>query len=148
MAGALSGIRILDFTRAVAGAFGSMLLSDMGAEVNKIENVPDVDPPTEDIKEIQPTESAAHFWGLNRGKKGICLDLKKEIAREVFYNLVKKSDVVYDNFRPGVLERLGMDYDTIKLYNPKIISCSISGYGEAGPLKNQPSYDLIAHPLH
>lgn len=147
MEGALSGIRVLDFTRAVAGAFGSLVLSDMGAEMNKIESVPRADLPTFDAEEIQPTENIAHFWGLNRGKKGICLDMKKPRAREVFYDLVKKSDVVFDNFRPDVPERLGIDYDTIKQYNPKIIACSLSGYGETGPLKDQPSYDVIAQAL-
>jgi len=145
--GALSGIRILDFTRAVAGAFGAMLLGDMGAEVNKVENVPKVDPPIMDAEEIQLTEEITHFWGLNRSKRGICLDLKKPSAKEILYDLVKKSDVVYDNFRPSVLEKLGIDYDTLKQYNPRIISCSMSGYGENGPLKEQPSYDVVAQAL-
>lgn len=147
MEGALSGIRVLDFTRAVAGAFGSMLLSDMGAEVHKVENVPSVDPPITDVDEIELTEDIAHFWGLNRGKRGICLDLQKPSAREVVYDLVKKSDVIYDNFRPGVLEKLGIDYDTVKRYNPRIVSCSISGYGETGPWKYKPSYDVVAQAI-
>ena len=147
MKGTLSGVRILDFTRAVAGAFGSMLLADMGAEVNKVENVPSVEPPVIYAEDVPLTEELAHFWGLNRGKKGICLDLKKPSAKEILYDLVKKSDVVYDNFRPSVLKRLGIDYDTLKQSNPRIISCSISGYGENGPLKEQPSYDVIAQAL-
>lgn len=147
MEGALSGVRILDFTRAVAGAFGAMLLGDMGAEVNKVENVPKVDPPVMYAEDVPLTEELTHFWGLNRSKKGICLDLKKPGAKEILYDLVKKSDVVYDNFRPSVLKKLGIDYDTLKQYNPRIISCSISGYGESGPLKEQPSYDVIAQAL-
>ncbi len=147
MEGALSGVRVLDFTRAVAGAFGAMLLGDMGAEVNKVENVPTVDPPVTYAEDVPLTEALTHFWGLNRNKRGICLDLKQPGANEILYDLVKKSDVVYDNFRPSVLKKLGIDYDTLKQYNPRIISCSISGYGENGPLKEQPSYDVIAQAL-
>ena len=137
----------MDFSRAVAGAYATMLLSDMGAEINKVETVPEADLEVPDLEDVQPTEAIAHFWGLNRGKRGLCLDMKKPSAREVAYDLVKMSDVVYDNFRPGVLQRLGIDYDTLKQYNPKIISCSASGYGENGPWKYRASYDVIVQAL-
>lgn len=147
MAGALSGIRVLDFGRAVAGAYTTMLLSDMGAEINKVEIVPDTDLEAMDLEQVQPTEAIAHFWGLNRGKRGLCLDMTKPSAREIAYDLVKVSDVVHDNFRPGVLDRLGIDYDTLKQHNPKIISCSLSGYGENGPHARRASYDVIVQAL-
>ena len=147
MKGLLEGVRVLDFTRVVAGPFGSIALSDMGAEVIKIENVPGADLPGMDAGDIQVTPEIAHFWGLNRGKRSICLDMRKQAAREVFIDLVKKSDVVYDNFRPDVPKKLGIDYDSIRLHNPRIISCSLSGYGESGPWRDQPSYDLIGQAL-
>lgn len=148
MRGLLEGVRVIDFTQAIAGPFGSLVLADMGAEVIKVENVPSTDPPaTVTPEEIEVTLDIAHFWALNRGKKGICLDMKKQSAREVFYDLVKVSDVVFDNFRPEVPKKLGIDYDTIKQYNPKIISCSISGYGEEGPWKDQPSFDVVAQAM-
>ena len=144
----LEGIRVLAFTQVVAGPFGTVVLSDMGAEVIKIENVPETDlPGMDNPEEIQVTPEIAHFWAYNRGTNGICLDLRKQGAMEVFIDLVKKSDVVYDNFRASVPKKLGIDYDTIKQYNPRIISCSASGYGEDGPWRNQPSYDVIAQAL-
>ncbi len=147
MAGALSGTRVLDFSRNVAGAFATLLLADMGAEVNKVEPVPDIDPEVSPLDEVQPTEAITYFWGLNRGKRGLCLDLKKASAREVAYDLARVSDAVYDNFRPGVLKRLGIDYDTLKKYNPRIISSSCTGYGETGPWAAYPSYDVIVQAL-
>lgn len=146
--GPLEGIRVLAFTQIAAGPFGTVALSDMGAEVIKIENVPETDlPGTDDPAQIQVTPEIAHFWAYNRGTKGICLDVRKQSAMEVFIDLVNKSDVVYDNFRASVPKKLGIDYDTIKQYNPRIISCSISGYGEGGPWTNHPSYDMIAQAL-
>lgn len=148
MRGLLEGIRVIDFTQAIAGPFGSVVLADMGAEIIKVENVPRTDPPaTTNPEEIEVTMDIAHFWALNRGKKGICLDMRKESAREVFYDLVKVSDIVFDNFRPDVPKKLAIDYEAIEQYNPRIISCSISGYGEGGPWKDQPSFDVIGQAM-
>jgi len=166
----LSGVRILDFSRAVAGAYGALLLADLGAEVIKIEQVPsqfqenavaavdadwstlfgypvaEEEPETPDAKR-RATQGRGHFQSINRNKKRIALNLKAEKGKEAFYALVRKSDVVYDNFRPAVLNRLGIDFDTLKQVNPKIISCSVSGYGESGPCKDAPAYDVILQAL-
>ncbi len=159
---ALSGIRILDFGRAVAGTYGTMMLADLGAEVIKIEQIPEEDSerakafgggaaamfyglqvPSSARKTEAWLRGESHSQSLNRNKKRIALDLETEKGREVFHELVKKSDVVHDNFRPYMLKRIGIDFDTLKQINPKIISCSVTGYGETGPWNNAPSYDVI-----
>ena len=111
-ASALEGVRILDFSRAVAGPTGTLLLGDMGAEIINIEEVPSEEPSGSPVEEVVPDEQIAHFWGLNRNKKGVCIDMKNESGKAVCYDLVSKVDVVFDNFRPGVLQRLGIDYET------------------------------------
>jgi crotonobetainyl-CoA:carnitine CoA-transferase CaiB-like acyl-CoA transferase len=118
-----------------------MLLGDLGAEVIKIE------PPGGEISRMVPGPNhqgqSFFFLAFNRNKKALTLDLATAGGRGVFYDLVKISDVVWDNFRPGVLERLGADHETIKKTNPKIISCSISGYGATGPYVDRPSVDVV-----
>lgn len=125
MAGPLSGYRILDLSRAIAGPYGAMILGDLGAEIIKIE------PPGGEVSRIFPRPShqgeSFYYMAFNRNKKSLTLDLATTAGRETLYDLVKVSDAVWDNFRPGVMERLGADYETIKKLNPKIISCSISG---------------------
>lgn len=138
----LEGVRILDFTAAMAGPFATMLLADLGAEVIKIEppegdHARDWGPPSYGEK------YSAYFASVNRGKKSIVLDLKREEAREVVYKLVKTADAVVENFRPGVAERLGVDYKNLKRFNPQLVYCSISGFGE-GPYRDLPAYDLVA----
>lgn len=149
MPGMLSGIRVLDFSRAVAGAYSSMLLGDLGAEVIKIEKVPEDEPPTLDPKSDDPDnwEGIPHFWALNRNKKGMCLDMKSEAGKQVLYELVPVSDIVFDNFRPRVLPDLGIDYETLKRHNPMIISCSISGFGSSGPVRDAPAFDIVAQAM-
>ncbi len=141
MAGPLSGYRILDLSRAIAGPYGAMILGDLGAEVIKIE------PPGGEISRLFPGPShegeSFYYMAFNRNKKAVTLDLGTDAGKEAFYELVKISDVVWDNFRPGVMERLGADYETIKKSNPKIISCSISGYGATGPYVDRPSVDVV-----
>jgi crotonobetainyl-CoA:carnitine CoA-transferase CaiB-like acyl-CoA transferase len=142
---ALAGIRILELGQVIAGTFGDALLADFGAEVIKIE------PPGGD-KGRNPSianvrgESGLHLT-LNRNKKSVVLDLKKPEAREIFYSLVKLSDVVLDNFRVGVLERLGIDYETLRELNPRIISCSIPGFRSNSRYRELPSFDLIHQSL-
>ncbi len=143
MAGPLAGIRVLALEQVLAGPYGSMVLGDLGAEVIKIE------PPTGELIRISnPPPShkgeSGYFLAFNRNKKSVVLDLMTETGREAFYGLVKESDVVWDNNRAGVMERLGVDYDTIKHINPKIVCCSITGYGQTGPYATWPSYDIIA----
>ena len=144
MESALKGVRILDLTRALAGPFGSMLLADLGAEVIRVEaprSRREVSGPLT-YKGMDPYE-----LGVNRNKKSVVIDLTKEAGRQVFYDLVKVSDAVYDNYRPDVTKRLGIDYDTLKEINPRIISCSITGYGPTGPYRDRPAYDLTVQAL-
>jgi len=142
MSAPLSGIRILDLSQLLAGPYGTMILTDLGAEVIKIEK-----PGEGDIGRGMPPHffhgESVYFISINRNKKSMTLDLKVREGLEIFYRLVRLSDVVYDNFRPGVLEKLKVDYETLKRINPRIICCSVSGYGQTGPFKDRPAFDLI-----
>lgn len=139
--GMLSGVTILELGQVIAGNFGGVILADLGAEVIKIE------PHTGDTARnatIAPLhdESAIHLF-MNRGKKSVVLDLKDQRGLELFYSLVAQSDVVIDNFRPGVMARLGVDHDTLKKHNPRIITSSVTGFGEYGPAKDKSAFDLV-----
>ncbi len=132
----LNGFRVLDFGQAIAGTYVTQLLGDMGADIIKIENVPRPEPVTSDSAEdVVINQWMCNHWAHNRNKRGICLDLKNPKGRAVFYDMVKCSDVVFDNFRPHVLKNLGIDYDTVKELNSRIISCSVTGFGHTGPWK-------------
>lgn len=141
---ALEGIRILDLSRVGIAAFTTMILGDMGAEVIKIDE-PRKPGTTIFGSSISPTgedaRKKAAFRAINRNKKSIALNLKHPEAREIFYKLAEKSDVIIEGFRPGVVKRLEVDYDTIKAMNPRIIYCSISGYGQDGPYSQLPGHD-------
>jgi len=138
----LSNIRIVDLSRMIAGPYATLLLADLGAEVIKIEK-----PGTgEGARGIPPhffQGESAYFIAMNRNKKSITLDLKNDKGREIFLKLVQKSDVVINNFRPDVMERLKINYEIIEEINPKIIYCSLSGYGQTGPFKDRPAFDLM-----
>jgi len=138
--GPLAGIRVLDLGAYIAAPYGCALLADQGAEVIKIE------PPGGDNFRQYPStlegENRA-FLGVNRGKRGISLDLKHERGMEIFRALVRRSDVLVHNFRPSVPPRLGMDYESMKALNPGLIYCSVTGYGENGPLKDHAGYDQV-----
>ncbi len=142
MAGALEGIRIVDQTQVMAGPFASMLLADMGADVIKVE------PPEGEHARHVGLEAApgvaASFLAVNRGKKGITLDLKRPEGVAVLKRLVATADVLVENYRPGVAKRLGVDYETLAAINPRLIYCSISGFGQTGPYATRGGYDLIA----
>jgi len=144
---ALEGIRVLDLSRTLPGPFCSLILADMGAEVIKIHEakrrrnpletlIPKNELNTDDLKQGYTPHRA-----IDRNKKAIALDLKTEEARSVFYKLVEKSDVVILEFRPGVSKRLGIDYDTLKEMNPRLIYCAITAYGQDGPYANYPAHD-------
>lgn len=137
----LSGIRILDLSRVLAGPYGTLLLGDLGAEIIKVEDPKEGDP-TRNITPKKVEGEDPYFLGLNRNKKSITLNLNSPEGKEIFHRLVKISDIVYDNYRPDVLEKLGVDYETLKKVNRRIISCSISGFGHSGPLQNRPAFDL------
>jgi CoA:oxalate CoA-transferase len=142
----LSNVRILDLTRMLTGGYAAMLLGDLGAEVIKIEVPGNGDP----LRQMPPhfiKGESAYFLSLSRNKKSIVLNLKSEQGKNIFYELVKKSDVVSDNFRPGILEKLGCDYETLKKINSNIISCSISSYGATGPYKEMPAFGLVIEAL-
>jgi crotonobetainyl-CoA:carnitine CoA-transferase CaiB-like acyl-CoA transferase len=142
MALPLSGVRVLDLSQFLAGPYGTQVLGDLGAEVIKIEQ-PGVGDGCRGFPPHFRHGFSGYFLAVNRNKKSMTLDLKQPEGRQIFYELVRHSDVVYDNFRPGVTERLGIGYDTLKTINPRIISCSLSGYGQTGPYRDRPSFDNI-----
>ncbi len=137
----LKGIRVLDLSRVLAGPYCSMTLSDLGAEVIKVE-IPGRGDDTRAFPPFLEGESS-YYLSLNRGKKSLTLNLKDEKGVEVLHRLVKKCDVVLENFRPGVTKRLGVDYDVLKEIKEDLIYCSISSYGQTGPYAARPGYDLI-----
>ncbi|MCD6185588.1 MAG: CoA transferase [Deltaproteobacteria bacterium] len=139
--GPLSGVRVIALTQALSGSFGTMLLGDMGAEIIKVE------PPTGDLLrfgEKKVSRSLYYTLALNRNAKSLVLDLGSKKGLEAFYSLAKISDVVISNYRAGVTERLGTDFDTLKKINPEIIRTNITGYGETGPYSKFPSFDIVA----
>ena len=137
----LSGLRVLDLTRVLAGPFCSMILGDMGAEVIKIEEPGKGD----DTRSWPPFlgGEATYFLSVNRNKQSLTLNLKAPEGRELLKRLVKKSDVVLENFRTGTMERLGLGYATLRKVNPKLVYCAISGFAESGPEAARAGYDLI-----
>ncbi len=142
----LTGVRVLDLSQFLAGPYGSMILGDLGAEVLKIE-MPGKGDGSREMPPHFVHGQSGYFISMNRSKKSMTLNLKNEAGLQIFYDLVRRSDVVYDNFRPGILERLRIDYDTLKTINPRIISCSVSGYGHTGPLKDRPAFDLVVQAM-
>jgi crotonobetainyl-CoA:carnitine CoA-transferase CaiB-like acyl-CoA transferase len=137
----LKGIRVLDLSRVLAGPFCSMTLSDLGAEIIKVE-IPGTG---DDTRTFPPFINgvSSYYLSVNRGKKSITMDLKNPDAVEAFKRIASKSDVILENFRPGVTTRLGVDYESVKKVNPKIIYCSISSFGQTGPYAQWPGYDLV-----
>ena len=137
----LEGMKILDFTRVLSGPVATMMLGDMGAEVIKVE------PPQGDESRTWPpfltNGQSAYFLALNRNKKSIALNLKDARAREIALQLAAKMDVVVENFTPGVVKKLGIDYETLREVNPGLIYCSISGFGQDGPYRDKKAYDPI-----
>jgi len=143
--GALCGIRVIDMTRVLAGPYCTLLLGDMGAEIIKIE----VPGHGDDSRKYPPfigTESA-YFMNLNRNKKSLTLNLKAPEGKNVFLDLVKRSDVLIENFRPGTLDDLGVGYAKLKTINPNLVYSSISGFGQSGPYKDLPGYDIIGQAM-
>lgn len=136
------GIRVLDFTNNYAGPMAGAMLADYGAEVIHIER-----PVLGDDNRFFPPivdGTSINYCTANRGKQSVTLDLKDEKAVQIVRELVKNTDVILESFRPGVMSRLGLDYETLKKINPKVIYCSISAYGQKGPYAHKPGYDIIA----
>ena len=140
--GMLSGVRILDLTRVLAGPYATLLLSDLGAEVIKIEE-PSRGDTTRTVGTSRLEGLSAYFVSVNRNKLSMTLDLKSQKGREVFHELVGKADVVINNYRPTVLERLGCDSASLREANASIVNCAISGFGQTGAYRDWPAYDLI-----
>jgi len=146
----LEGIKVLDLTHMLSGPYGGMILADLGCEVIKIEP-PVKGEATRRLLENDPDYSfngmGAYFYTLNRNKKSLALDLKNPDGLHVFYQLIKKADVVLSNFSAGVTAKLKIDFKELKKINPKIITCTVSGFGETGPNYQRPAFDQIAQAL-
>src|SRR5450830_38341 len=140
MSGPLASLKVLDFSTLLPGPFASLMLADMGAEVLRIES-----PTRMDLLRVLPPHdhgtSASHAY-LNRNKRSLALDLKQVEALEIVRELVKDYDIVLEQFRPGVMERLGLGYEALKAINPKLIYVSITGYGQTGPYKDRAGHDI------
>ncbi|TMQ16049.1 MAG: CoA transferase [Candidatus Rokuibacteriota bacterium] len=136
------GVRVLDLSRMLAGPYGSMLLADLGAQVIKIEEPDGGDPMRVMGPPFLPDGESAYFLAINRNKKSLALDLTKPEGRDVFLDLAREADVVWENFRPGVMERLGLAYAALAAVNPRLVMCSISAYGQDGPYRDWPAFDL------
>lgn len=141
--GILDGIRILDFSQVLAGPYCSRILADMGAEVIKVERPPGGD----GLREMPAMKNgvSGFFMLCNAGKKSLCIDLKKSKSIAIIKELVKQSDVVLENFNVGAMARMGLGYDDLQKENPRLIMCSISGYGQSGPNKNQLAFATVIH---
>ena len=141
----LEGIRILDISRVLSGPFCSMILGDLGAEVIKVE--PPEGDETRIWPPIYPNGDSGYYLTLNRNKKGIVLNLKHPRGKAILFELARKSDVMIENFTPGVAKRLGIDYEQMEKVNPRIIYCSISGFGQTGPYRLKKAYDPVIQAL-
>lgn len=142
MTKALEDVTVLDLTRVLAGPFCTMMLADYGANVIKIEMPGKGD----DTRSFGPLKNGAsmYYANVNRGKKGVTLNLKAEEGKQIFKDLVRQADVVVENYRPGVMDKLGLGYDVLKEVNPQIIYAAVSGFGCYGPNHQRPGYDIIA----
>ena len=141
MAGPLKGIQVLDLTRILAGPYATMILRDLGAEVIKIEQ-----PGTGDeARDFGPFKNdfSLYFMSVNRGKKSVTLNLKSPRGKELFLELVKGSDILVENFRPGTMEKLGLDYESLKEHHPSLLYAACSGFGQTGPYAMRGAYDMI-----
>ena len=141
----LRGLRILDLSQFLAGPFCTQILGDLGAEIIKIE--PQAGDPTRALPPYFYKGESAYFLAINRNKRSVVLDLSTEAGRLVLHALVRRADVVLEAFRPGVTKKLGVDYNTLKDVNPRLVYCSISGFGQDGPYASRPAYDMIVQAL-
>lgn len=145
MAKPLENIIVIDLTRVLAGPFCTMVLSDLGADIIKVER-PGIG---DDSRYFGPfkNEQSLYFLSLNRGKKSISLDLKSKKGKFILKELVKKADILVENFRPGTMEKLSLGYDILKEINPKLIYAAASGFGHTGPDSNKPAYDMLVQAM-
>lgn len=147
---ALDHITVLDLTHMLSGPYGTMLLADLGARTIKVEP-PGTGEGTRRLLETNPDYSrdgmGAYYLTLNRNKQSVCIDLKSQAGKEVFLDLVRHADVVYDNFSVGVPRRLGIDHESLARVNPRIITCSVTGFGETGPETQRPAFDQVVQAM-
>ncbi len=143
--GLLDGVKVLDLTRVLAGPYCGMMLADMGADVIKIEMPGKGD----DARRNAPIVNgeSAYYMNLNRNKRGMTLNLKSEDGKKIFRELVKESDIVIENFRPGVMDKLGLGYEELKKINPAIVYGAVSGFGQYGPYSKRPGYDILGQAM-
>lgn len=142
MALPLEGVKVLDLTTVMAGPYCSMVLGDMGAEIIKVENFPEGDASRRFDPKIN--DESYCFAVLNRNKKSIALDMKNPRGKEIFMQLAAKADIIAENFRPGVIKKLGIDYDVVRKFNPGVIYASMSGFGQTGPYGKKGGFDIVA----
>jgi CoA:oxalate CoA-transferase len=143
----LAGIRVLDLSRVLAGPFCTMNLADLGAEVIKIEMPGSGDDSRGYAPRIPDSEDSGYYYSVNRGKQSVTLDLRKPEGAGLLCELVRHADVVFENFSPGTMDRFNLGYRKLCAANPRIILCSISGFGQTGPLASAPAYDIVAQAL-
>ena len=138
----LAGFRVLDLTRFLSGPYTTMVLAELGADVVKVERFPEGD----DSRRLSPKVNGESYpFGMpNRSKRSLALDLKSDEGRELFLRLAAESDLMIENFRPGVVRRLGIDYESLRKVRPDILYCSISGFGQTGPYRDRPGFDIMA----
>ena len=141
MVGPLDGIKVLDLTRVLAGPFTTMILCDLGADVIKIEQ-PEIG---DEARNFGPFKNgfSLYFMSINRGKKSVTLNLKSDQGKSIFRQLVKESDILVENFRPGTMKRYGLDYETLSTEHPSLIYAACSGFGQTGPFSQKGAYDMI-----
>ena len=143
----LTGVRVLDVSQVMAGPYACMLLADMGADVVKVEP-PDGGDQTRGAMgfKLKGNDSMGYL-NMNRNKRSMTLNLKTEAGRKVLFSMVKDADILVENYRPGVVKRLGIDYETLSAINPRLVYASISGFGQTGPWANRPGFDLMAQAM-
>jgi crotonobetainyl-CoA:carnitine CoA-transferase CaiB-like acyl-CoA transferase len=143
--GPLAHVTVLDITNFLAGPYGSQVMGDLGARVIKIE------PPDGDITRTTPPHflkgESAYYLSVNRNKESVVLNLKDKEGQALFLEMAKKADIVFENYRPGVLQRLGIGFEQLREVNPRIVMCSVSGVGQDGPYRDRPAYDIIVQAL-
>ena len=151
MPGALNHLKVLDFSRVFAGPWTAQMLADFGADVVKVEHVKGGD----DVRRMgvphlgadgEPTGETSSFLAMNRGKRSLAVDLSKPEGQDIARRLVAEADVLIENFKTGTLARFGLDYQEVAKLNPRLVYCSITGFGQTGPMKHLPGYDPIFQP--
>jgi crotonobetainyl-CoA:carnitine CoA-transferase CaiB-like acyl-CoA transferase len=143
----LTGVRVLDISQVMAGPYACMLLADLGADVVKIEPPNGGDQTRGAMGFKMKGPDSMGFLNMNRNKRSVTLDLKSDAGKQVLYRMAKEADILVENYRPGVMKRLGIDYDTLSEINPKLVYVSISGFGQSGPWSQRPGFDLMAQAM-